>query len=115
MSQDHFDKLVNLTESRYLLSKIVGIRAAQLKKGVPSTLTAKAIRSSDNAVSVAMTEVAQGAGIVWGAHLPNDTIIVEPSSRTTSRRSVKPINSVSHVRPNCIRRVPSSRSSTART
>lgn len=75
MSQDHFDKLVNLTESRYLLSKIVGIRAAQLKKGVPSTLTAKAIRSSDNAVSVAMTEVAQRAGIVWGAHLPNDTII----------------------------------------
>lgn len=75
VSQDHFNKLINLTESRYLLSKIVAIRAAQLKKGVPSTLTAKAIRSSDNAVSVAMTEVAQRAGIIWGSQLPDDTVI----------------------------------------
>ncbi len=77
MSQKYFDKLVDKTESRYLLSLVIGKRASQLKRGVPSSLTHKTILATDNAVSVAMAEVAEDSGIVWGAQLPSEQVIAQ--------------------------------------
>ena len=71
MAQKGFDILREVTDSRYRLSMVVGRRAAQLKKGVPSTVTGKPISTTKNAVSAAMEELAQGTGVVWGNDLPD--------------------------------------------
>lgn len=50
---------------------VVGRRAAQLKKGVPSTVTGKVVPGSENSVSAVMEELALGTGVVWGKDLPS--------------------------------------------
>lgn len=75
MSQKHFDVLMDVTDSRYMLSLVVGKRAAQLKNGVPSTLTRKVVPKNENAVTAAMDELAEGSGVVWGTDLPSATEI----------------------------------------
>lgn len=71
VAQKGFDILREATDSRYRLSMVVGRRAAQLKKGVPSTVTGKAVPSTQNAVSAAMEELELGTGVVWGKDLPS--------------------------------------------
>ncbi len=71
MSQKGFDILREKADSRYRLSIVVGRRAAQLKKGVPSTLTGKVISNAENAVTAAMAELEQGSGVRWDDDLPS--------------------------------------------
>lgn len=71
MAQRGFDILREATDSRYRLSMVVGRRAAQLKKGVPSTVTGKVILDSENAVSAAMKELELGTGVRWDKDLPS--------------------------------------------
>ena len=71
MAQKGFDILREVTDSRYRLSMVVGRRAAQLKKGVPSTVTGKVVPDSKNSVSAAMEELELGTGVVWGNDLPS--------------------------------------------
>ena len=71
MAQKGFDILREATDSRYRLSMVVGRRAAQLKKGVPSTLTGKPVPGTHNAVTEAMRELELGSGVVWGPDLPS--------------------------------------------
>lgn len=71
MAQKGFDILREATDSRYRLSLVVGRRAAQLKLGVPSTVTHKAVPRGENAVSAAMAELELGTGVVWGEGLPS--------------------------------------------
>ena len=71
MAQKGFDVLREATDSRYRLSMVVGRRAAQLKKGVPSTLTGKPVPGTSNAVTEAMRELEAGSGVVWGDALPS--------------------------------------------
>ena len=71
MAQKGFDILREVTDSRYRLSMVVGRRAAQLKKGVPSTLTGKPVPGTSNAVTEAMRELEAGSGVVWGDALPS--------------------------------------------
>ena len=80
MAQKGFDILRNVTESRYLLSEIVGQRAAQLKRGVPSTVTGKVVPDNENAVTAAMEEIALGTGVIWGKDV---------SSAITIKRAVE--------------------------
>ena len=75
MSQKGFDVLREATDSRYRLSIVVGRRAAQLKKGVPSTLTGKVIPDSENAVTAAMAELEHGSGVRWDNALPSADVI----------------------------------------
>ena len=70
MAQRGFDILREVTDSRYRLSLVVGRRAAQLTKGVPSTLTGKPVPGTQNAVSEAMKELELGSGVLWGDALP---------------------------------------------
>lgn len=71
MAQKGFDVLREVTDSRYRLSMVVGRRAAQLKKGVPSTVTGKVLTNAQNSVSEAMRELELGSGVVWGDALPS--------------------------------------------
>ena len=71
MAQKGFDILREATDSRYRLSMVVGRRAAQLKLGVPSTVTNKVVPGNQNAVSAAMAELESGSGVVWGEGLPS--------------------------------------------
>lgn len=71
MAQKGFDVLREATDSRYRLSMVVGRRAAQLKLGVPSTLTHKVVPKGENAVSAAMAELESGSGVIWGEGLPS--------------------------------------------
>ncbi len=71
MAQKGFDVLREATDSRYRLSMVVGRRAAQLKKGVPSTVTGKVLTSAQNSVTEAMKELEVGSGVVWGDALPS--------------------------------------------
>lgn len=75
MAQRGFDVLREATDSRYRLSLVVGRRAAQLKLGVPSTVTNKVVPSNENAVSAAMRELELGTGVVWGDDLPSAAAI----------------------------------------
>jgi DNA-directed RNA polymerase subunit omega len=77
-----YDKLLNLTDSRYRLSTIVAKRAVQLKKGFPSTLAQEDYpkdldRVSHNVVAVALREVLLNKHIVWGKTLPSDAELIE--------------------------------------
>ena len=97
MSQEGFDTLMSLTESRYRLSMVVARRAAQLKLGVPSVLPKSELPRTRNTVTVAMKELEEDAGVRWGSDLPSNdelkTLIElerreEPSSYSVSRRAL---------------------------
>lgn len=70
MAQEYFDDLMALTDSRYSLSMITGLRAAQLKGGIPSVLEGDALPKTRNTVTIAMKELARGKGVRWGKDLP---------------------------------------------
>ncbi len=92
MAQKGFDILREATDSRYRLSMVVGRRAAQLKKGVPSTVTNKGIPREKNAVSAAMEEIELGTGVVWGKDLPSFRDIngiVEQDQRESQREGAQ--------------------------
>ncbi len=95
MSQEGFDTLMGLTESRYRLSMVVARRAAQLKLGIPSVLPKDDVPRTRNTVTVAMKELEERAGVRWGDDLPSTeelrTIVErerreEPSGYSVSRR-----------------------------
>ena len=95
VAQKGFDTLINATSSRYVLSRVVGQRAAQLKRGVPSTVTGKIVPRDQNAVSAAMEEVERGSGVVWGDDVPSAVDImraVEADER--ARREETPVFSI---------------------
>lgn len=70
MAQEGYDTLMALTDSRYRLSMIVARRAAQLKLGVPTTLSVDELPHTTNTVTIAMKELELGRGIRWGDELP---------------------------------------------
>ena len=65
MAQEGYDKLMEMTDSRYRLSTIVSKRAAQIKAGVPSTLSASEMPKTKNSVTIALKELTLGKGIRW--------------------------------------------------
>jgi DNA-directed RNA polymerase subunit omega len=65
MAQEAYDKLMEMTDSRYRLSVIVARRAAQLKVGVPNLLAPNEQPKTKNAVTVALKELATDKGIRW--------------------------------------------------
>jgi DNA-directed RNA polymerase subunit omega len=66
MAQEAYDKLMEMTDSRYRLSMIAARRAAQLKAGVPPVLAPNELPKTKNAVTIALKELAIGKGILWG-------------------------------------------------
>lgn len=90
MSQKGFDVLREATDSRYRLSIVVGRRAAQLKKGVPSTLTGKVIPDSENAVTAAMAELEHGSGVRWDNDLPSAEAINSQVQRDLKSAAEEP-------------------------
>lgn len=72
MAQEGIDKLLALTESRYLLSMVAALRAAQLQNGIPSTLSHNEYPKTRNTVSIALRELLLDKGIRWGAELPSN-------------------------------------------
>ena len=70
MAQEGFDKLMDLTDSRYRLSMIVGRRAAQLKNGIPTTLSHEEYPKTRNTVTIALKELVLDKEIKWGKDLP---------------------------------------------
>jgi DNA-directed RNA polymerase, subunit K/omega len=73
MAQDGYDIMMNLTDSRYRLSMVVGRRAAQLKSGMPTLLEPDEMpEAAGNTVSVAMKELQTGKALVWGTDLPTE-------------------------------------------
>ncbi|MCA9836916.1 MAG: DNA-directed RNA polymerase subunit omega [Trueperaceae bacterium] len=70
MAQEGYDKLMNLTDSRYRLSMVVGRRAAQIKNGIPSTLKHEEYPKTRNTVTIALKELVMDKGIHWGKDMP---------------------------------------------
>jgi DNA-directed RNA polymerase omega subunit len=66
MAQEAYDKLMEMTDSRYRLSMVAARRAAQLKAGVPTVLSANEQPKTKNAVTLALKELALDKGIKWG-------------------------------------------------
>ncbi len=66
MTQEGFDSLRALTDSRYRLSIIVARRAAQLKMGLPPLLDRSETPQTRNTVSIAMKELELGKPIRFG-------------------------------------------------
>jgi DNA-directed RNA polymerase omega subunit len=66
MAQEAYDKLMEMTDSRYRLSMVAARRAAQLKAGVPSVLAPNEQPKTKNAVTIALRELALDKGIKWG-------------------------------------------------
>lgn len=66
MAQEAYDKLMEMTDSRYRLSVIAARRAAQLKVGVPTVLSPSEQPKTKNAVTLALKELAMDKGIKWG-------------------------------------------------
>ncbi len=90
MAQKGFDILREATDSRYRLSMVVGRRAAQLKSGVPSTVTGKVLTNAQNSVTEAMRELELGSGVVWGDALPSFreiNSVVEQDQREQQREA----------------------------
>ncbi len=82
MSTTGFDKLIGLTDSRYRLSVIVAKRARQIKKGIPSLLSAAEYPKNRDGeshfeVAVAMQELLLDKGIRWGVNLPTEAVLVK--------------------------------------
>jgi DNA-directed RNA polymerase subunit omega len=70
MAQDGFDKLISKTDSRYRLSMIVALRAAQIKAGLPPLLEGDEYPPTRNTVSLAMAELIHDKPIRCGKDLP---------------------------------------------
>lgn len=71
MAQEGYDRLMQLTDSRYRLSMIVARRAAQLKGGIPTTLDVDEMPAArHNTVTLAMREFELGRDVRWGDELP---------------------------------------------
>lgn len=89
MSQEGYDRLMALTDSRYRLSMIVARRAAQLKLGVPPLLEEDELPGTVNTVTLAMKEFELGKPIRWGTDLPD----IEALRRTVTppRQEVAPL------------------------
>jgi DNA-directed RNA polymerase subunit omega len=83
MAQEAYDKLMEMTDSRYRLSIVVARRAAQLKAGVPTILAPADQPKTKNAVTVALKEMALGKGIQWGTgdNLPSHEEIKQAVDR----------------------------------
>lgn len=75
MAQEGYDELMALTDSRYRLSMIVALRAAQLKAGIPDLLEPEEGSGQRNTVTVAMKELQLGKPIRWGDELPADEAV----------------------------------------
>ena len=71
MTQEGYDTLLGLTDSRYRLSIVVARRAAQLKSGIPSVLDVDRQPAGQNTVTLAMKELEITKDIVWGDDLPS--------------------------------------------
>jgi DNA-directed RNA polymerase subunit omega len=97
MAQEGYDRLMALTDSRYRLSMIVARRAAQLKGGIPSTLSYDEMPAARlNSVSIAMREFEYGREVLWGDDsLPS----FEELKRTVNeeRRREEPTFTVSRI------------------
>jgi DNA-directed RNA polymerase subunit K/omega len=81
-----YDTLLELTDSRYRLSTIAAKRAAQLKKGFPTTLVQEEYPKnrdgvSKSVVAVALQELLLHKGIVWGETLPSDAELMKVLER----------------------------------
>jgi DNA-directed RNA polymerase omega subunit len=66
MAQEAYDKLMEMTDSRYRLSVIAARRAAQLKMGVAPVLSPQDLPKSKNAVTLALKELSSSKDIKWG-------------------------------------------------
>ncbi|HKI57537.1 MAG TPA: DNA-directed RNA polymerase subunit omega [Trueperaceae bacterium] len=95
MAQEGYDTLMSLTDSRYRLSMIVARRAAQLKAGIPTTLDAEEAPHTTNTVTLAMKELEDGKGIVWGDDLPSG----DELRRLVERRPEEPSFGVARPEP----------------
>jgi DNA-directed RNA polymerase subunit omega len=72
VAQEGYDRLMELTDSRYRLSMIVARRAAQLKGGIPTTLGVDEMPAArHNTVTLAMREFELGRDVRWGDELPS--------------------------------------------
>ena len=71
MAQEGYDKLMELTDSRYRLSMIAARRAAQIKNGIPPLLSHEEYPKTRNTVTLALTELVLDKGIKWGDELPS--------------------------------------------
>lgn len=92
MAQEAYDKLMEMTDSRYRLSVIAARRAAQLKMGVSPILPPQELPKTKNAVTLALKELAEGKGITWGTNdnLPTNEELkqnVEREMRATREQS----------------------------
>lgn len=80
-----YDKLLDVTDSRYRLSVIVAKRAVQLRKGFPSTLSPDEYPkdhkvATKDVISIAMQEVLLGKQIIWGKDLPSDAELIQANA-----------------------------------
>ena len=80
-----YDKLLNVTDSRYRLSVIVAKRAVQLRKGFPSTLSPDEYPknhkvATKDVISIAMREVLLDKEITWGKDLPSDAELMRANA-----------------------------------
>ncbi|MEM7739049.1 MAG: DNA-directed RNA polymerase subunit omega [Deinococcota bacterium] len=91
MAQDGYDELMQLTDSRYTLSMIAARRAAQIKSGLPSVLSADDYPATRNTVTVAMHELINTDKLVWGPDLPDEKAmkqVLEKDKREAETYSV---------------------------
>jgi DNA-directed RNA polymerase subunit omega len=72
VAQEGFDKLMELTDSRYRLSMIAARRAAQLKNGIPTLLEGSEHPKTRNTVTLALKELVLDKPIEWGSDLPTN-------------------------------------------
>ena len=83
MAQEAYDKLMEMTDSRYRLSLIIAKRAAQIKSGVPSILSSHDMPKTKNSVTIALKELVLGKGILWSSDgsLPTNEEIRQSAER----------------------------------
>jgi DNA-directed RNA polymerase omega subunit len=86
MAQEAYDKLMEMTDSRYRLSMVAARRAAQLKAGVPSMLAANEQPKTKNAVTIALRELALDKGIKWGV---DDTLPTNEELKQNVEREMR--------------------------
>lgn len=91
MAQDGYDELMQLTDSRYMLSMIAARRAAQIKAGLPSVLSADDYPATRNTVTIAMHELINSEKLVWGPDVPDEKTmkqVLEKEKREAETYSV---------------------------
>ncbi|MGL4609289.1 MAG: DNA-directed RNA polymerase subunit omega [Trueperaceae bacterium] len=86
MAQEAYDKLMEMTDSRYRLSMIAARRAAQLKAGVATTLSPSEQPKTKNSVTIALKELALDKGIQWGN---DDTLPTNEELKQTVEREMR--------------------------